>query len=141
MSTNNKMTAEYPEQSEYTLQGIKHYASYGARDVLILVSTTPEGGDVTARKNGELTQQDKERLISEGIPEDCWEDDAMIMKERYLKDSTHKSVNVEDCHQMKRQYVLEKITSLLINSTMPGGEKKMVYDTIKVTCSFARSCL
>ena len=70
MLTNNKMTAEYPEQSEYTFQGIKHYASYGARDVLILVPTAPEGGDVIARKNEELTQQDKERLISEGIPKD-----------------------------------------------------------------------
>ena len=75
MPTNNKMTAEYPEQSEYTFQGIKHNASYGARDMLILVSTAPEGGDVIARKNGELTKQDKEILISEGIPEDCWEND------------------------------------------------------------------
>ena len=105
------------------------------------MSTAPEGGDVIARKNGELTQQDKERLISERISKDFWEDDAMIMKERYLKDSNYKSVNVDYCHQMKRQYDLEKITSLFNNTTMPGGEKKMVYDTIKVTCSFATSRL
>ena len=45
---------------------------------LILVSTVSEGGDIVARKNGELTQQDKQRLTSEGIPEGHWEDDAMI---------------------------------------------------------------
>ena len=92
------MPAEHPELSEFTLQGVKKYVSYGARDVLILVSAAPEGDDVIERKNGELTQQDKQRLTSEGILEDCWEHDAMIMKKRYLKDSKYKSVNVEDCH-------------------------------------------
>ena len=116
------MPAEHPELLETTFLGVKHYGSYGARDVLILVSTAPEGDDVVARKNGELIQQDKQRLTSEGIREDHWEDDAIMMKERYLKDSKYKSVNVEDCH-MKKQYVLEKIISLLNNTTMPGGEK------------------
>ena len=91
--------------------------------MLILVSSESEGGDVVARKNGELTQQDKQRLASEGIPEDCWEDDAVIMKKRYLKDNRYKSVNVEQCDQTRMQCVLEKITSFLSNTTMPGGEK------------------
>ena len=120
----NKMTAEYPEQSEYTLFGVKTFASFGARDALLIVSIAAPGGDVIERKNGELTQQDKERLTSEGIPEDSWEDDAMLMKERCLKDSLYKSVNVEDGHQMKKQYVLDKITSLFNNTTMPEGEKE-----------------
>jgi len=120
---NNKMMpVEYPELSEYTLQGVKGYASAGAKDALILVSRVPEESDVIARKNGELTQQDKQRLTSEGISEDYWEDDARITKERYLKDSSLKTVNVEDSHPMKKQYALEKIISLLNNSTMPIGE-------------------
>ena len=110
---NKMMPAEHPELSEFTLHGVKKYRFYGARDVLILVSAAPEGDDVIERKNGELTQQDKQRLTSEGILEDCWEHDAMIIKKRYLKDSKYKSVNVEDCHQFKKQYVLEKIISLL----------------------------
>ena len=127
MQTNNKMMpVEHQELSEFTLQGVKRYGSYGARDVLIVVSTAPEGGDVVERKNGELTQQDKQRLISEGIPKDSWEDDAMIMKERYLKDSEYILVNAEDCHQLKKQCVLEKIIRLLNNTTMPGGEKTSV---------------
>ena len=126
MLTNNKMTADNPEQSEYTFQEIKHYGSYGDRDVLILVSTASEEGDAITRKNGELTEQDEKRLTSEGIPEDCWEDDAMMAKERYLKDSNTKSVKIEDCHQMKKQYVLERISSVFNNSTMPQGEKKCV---------------
>ena len=117
------MPAEHPELTEFTLQGVKTFAAHGARDVLILVSTASVGDDVVARKDGELTQQDKQRLTSEGIPEGCWEDDAMIVEKRYLNDSTHKSVNVENCHQMKKQYVLEKITSLLNNTTMPTGEQ------------------
>ena len=115
--------AEHSELSEYTLGGVKTFAADGARDVLILVSTASKGDDVVARNDGELTQQDKQRLTSEGIPEGCWEDDAMIVEKRYLKDSTHKSVNVENCHQMKKQYFLEKITSLLNNTTMPIGEQ------------------
>ena len=121
---NNMMPAEYEELSEFTIQGVRCYESYGARDVLILVSSESEGGDVVARKNGKLTQQDKQRLASEGIPEDCWEDDAVIMKIRYLKDKKYKSVNVEQCDQTRMQCVLEKITSFLNNTTMPGGEKK-----------------
>ena len=114
--------AEHLELSEYTLGGVKTFAADGARDVLVLESTASERDDVVARKDGELTQQDKQRLTSEGIPEGCWEDDAMIIKKRYLKDSKYKSVNVENCHQMKKQYVVEKITSLLNNTTMPIGE-------------------
>ena len=123
---NKMMPAERPELSECTLHGVKTYGSYGDRDVLILVSAAPEGDDVIERKNGELTQQDKQRLTSEGILEDCWEDDARLTKKRYLKDNKYNSVNVEDCHQMKKQYVLEKIISLLNNTTMPGGEKTSV---------------
>ena len=35
------------------------------------------------------------------------------MKERYFKDSEYKSVNVEDCHQMKKHYVLKKIIHII----------------------------
>ena len=120
------MLEEYPELSEITLHGVKQYASFGARDVLILVSKV-SGGDVLAKKHGELTQQDRERFSSEGIPEDCWEEDAMLMKARYLKDERYESVNVEDCHEIEKEYVLEMVTSLLKNTSMPGG-KKNVYD-------------
>ena len=110
------------EPWEYTLQGKKQTGAAGTRDVLILVSSESGGEDIVARKKGELTQQDKDRLSSERISNDCWEDDVKIMKERYSKDSNMKIIKIEDTpHCMKRNYILSQIAALFNNTTAQGG--------------------
>ncbi len=108
-----------PESWGYTLGGDK---LTGVRDVLILVSSESGDEDIVARKKGELTQQDKDRLTSEGISKECWEDDVMIMKERYNKDSDMKSIKIEDTPHLNTKYVLSQITALFNNTTAPGGK-------------------
>ena len=119
-------TAESQECWEYNLQGNKTYGAGGSRDVLILVSRESEGPDIVPRKNGELTQEDKYRLTSEGIPSDCWEDDVKLMEARYLKNSDT-SVIVADTPHMKKEHALNKISTLLNNTTQPGGKTACMY--------------
>ncbi len=113
---------ESPESWEYRLSGNKLTGAHGTRDVLILVSSESGDEDIEARKKGELTQQDKDRLSSEGISKECWEDDVMIMKERYRKDSVYiKSIKTEDTPNLNTKCVLSQITALFNNTTAPGG--------------------
>ena len=63
-----KMAWSHEKIGNQNHQGTKCYAASGSRDVLILVSKELEGSDTVPRKKGELTQQDKDRLTSEGIP-------------------------------------------------------------------------
>ena len=115
--------AESQDQWEYSLQGKKHFAASGSRDVLILVSSMPEGPQIVPRMKGELTQQDKDRLTSEGIPSECWEDDAKLMRARYLRDGDFPSVVIEDTTYMKKQRALDRIAALFNNTTVQGGMK------------------
>ena len=70
-------SSDYIEEVwEGEFQGDKVYSARGPRDILIISNETVEGPDVVPRKKGCLTQKDKDRLSSEHIPPDCWEDDA-----------------------------------------------------------------
>ena len=115
--------AEPQEPWEYRLFGKKHHAAYGSRDVLILVSSVPEGPQIVPRMKGELTQTDKTRLTSEGIPSECWEDDAKLMRARYIRDGDFPSVVIEDTTYKKKQYTLDRIAALFNNTTAQGGMK------------------
>ena len=95
----------------------------GSRDGLILVSSVPEGPQVVPRIKGELTHKDKDRLTSEGIPSECWEDETKLMKARYLKDGDYQSVIIEDTTYMKKQHALDRIAALFNNTTAQGGIK------------------
>ena len=126
--------AESKESWEYNLHGNKKYGACGSRDVLILVSRESEGPDIVPRKKGELTQEDKDRLTSEGIPSDCWEDDVKLVDARYRKDNTFKSVTIEDIPHMKKEHALNKIFTLLNNTTQPGG--KTTWKACPITMAF-----
>ena len=116
--------AEPQEQWEYSLAGEKRFAASGSRDGLILVSSVPEGPQIVPRMKGELTQQDKDRLTSEGIPSECWEDEAKLMRARYLKYGVVQSIIIEDTTYMKKQLALDRIAALFNNTTAQGGMKK-----------------
>ena len=115
--------AESQEQWEYSLKGKKRFAASCSRDALILVSSVPEGPQIVPRMKGELTQRDKDRLTSEGIPSECWEDDAKLMRARYLRDGDFPSVVIEDTTYMKKQRALDRIAALFNNTTAQGGMK------------------
>ena len=114
--------AESQECWEGNIQGFKIYGACGSRDVLILVSRVSEGPDIVPRKKGELTQEDKDRLTSEGVPSECCEDDVKLMEARCHQDNKFKSVTIEDIPYMKKEHALNKISTLLNNTTQPGGK-------------------
>ena len=69
---------------EGTLQGEKYYFAHFHCDVLIIVSSESlKGPDIIPRKKGYLTQKDEDKLTSQGIPPDCWEDDGKLTEARY----------------------------------------------------------
>ena len=109
---------------EATLQGVKSHGAYGLRDVLILVSSDElKGEDIVPRKEGCLSKEDRERLSSQGIPEDCWESDATLMEARYKKESSRFEVQVLGCKEvLTSEKVKEEIRSLMNNTTKPGGK-------------------
>ena len=115
--------AESQERWECTLQGNKYFAVHCPRDVLILVSSVPEGPQIVPRMKGELTEKDKERLTSEGISSEYWEDEAKLMRARYLRDGDFPSVVIEDTACMKKQHALDRIAALFNNTTSHGGMK------------------
>ena len=105
---------------EGEFQGKKLYAAQGPRDVLIISNETAEGPDVVQRKKSCLTQEDKYRLTSQGIPPDCLEDDAKMMEARYSKEKRFSVVSIE--RNTTAEHILSKIDTLLKNTKKPGGK-------------------
>ena len=107
---------------EGTFQGKKMYFADFHCDVLIIVSSeSMEGPDIVPRKKGCLTQKDKDKLTSQGIPPDCWEDDGKLMEARYKKDKTYTVLSIENKEDMTAEYVLQKITTLFKTTSKRGG--------------------
>ena len=106
---------------EGEFQGNKVYTALGPRDVLIISNETVEGPDVVPRKKGSLTQEDKDRLTSQGITPDCWEDDAKMMEARFSRDRDYSVISIE--RNTTADNILSKIDTLLKNTKKPGGKK------------------
>ena len=105
-------------------QGDKYQGFFGDRDVLIIRSSESlEGPDIVPRKKGTLTAEDQDRLTSEGIPGECWGDDAKVMEARYMKEKEHKYsvLAVESGSKLTSKRVMERITKALKNTDKPGG--------------------
>ncbi len=113
------MAEANPEVWEDTIRGVKYHGASGSRDVLIIESL--EGPSIVSRKKGELTKEDKDRLTSQGIPQESWHDDARLMEARYQKDSERsKNVYMENDPASKRGHILDRIATLFNNTTQPG---------------------
>ena len=107
---------------ELTFRGEKLYLANFHYDVLIIVSSESlEGPDIVPRKKGCLTQKDKDKLTSHGIPPDCWEDDSKLMEARYKKAKKFTVVSIENKEDMTAEYVLQKITTLFNTTSKRGG--------------------
>ena len=106
-----------------TLQGKTLHTACGPRDVLIIASSEGlEGPDIVPRRPGQLSPQDQQRLSSQGIPEQCWGDDAKLMEERYKKQARFSLMPKGSKQVLTREYVKEKIHAIMDNTTKPGGK-------------------
>lgn len=106
------------------LAGHELHAAGGETDVLIIASgENPQGlqqsADIISRRKVKLTDDDRRRLSSQGIAEECQGDDADIMKARYTldKESTVVKVErdqVENCgKKLTKNYILKQIEVLM----------------------------
>ena len=111
------------EAVEKSTKGVKSNRDYSPRDVLIIESSESlEGPGIVPRKKGELTKEDMDRLISQGILRESWHDDVRIMEARFKKYSERfKNVDIENDPESKRGHILDRITILFNNTTQPGG--------------------
>lgn len=110
---------------EDTFRGVTSYGAYGPRDVLIICppSESLEGQDIVPRRKGVLTQEDKDRLASQGILEECWEDDVKLMEARFGKEGQRYTLlPKENGEGLSCQGVMERIRSVMKNTTKPGGK-------------------
>ena len=114
---------------ESTFRGVKTYGASGPRDVLIIrPSESLEGPDIVTRKKGTLTAEDKERLISEGIPGECWGDDAKLIEVRYRREEQRYNVLPMECGDgLTSQSVMDRIREIMKNTDKPGGEIPDLY--------------
>ena len=95
-------------------------AGGGRRDVLIIApdlsSYNPE---VVVRRPSQLTEEDKQMLLSQGIPDDG-QNELAIMKARYALDQRYNIVGVMS-GQLSREEVMKSIRKVLIMSQKDGG--------------------
>ena len=103
------------------------YNAAGSRDVLILAPDLflpyPEA---MARRPGQLTEEDKLKLQSQGVTIDC-QDELDIMKARYGLDKRHKVVEVKSRESLSREQVIKSIEYLLNTTQNDGGKDATHY--------------
>ena len=107
---------------EGTFRGVKCYGSFGPKDVLIIRSSESlEGPDIVSRKKGTLTAEDYQRLTSQGIPGECWGDDAKLIEARYRREERFNVLPMECGDGLTSQSVMDRIREVMKNTDKPGG--------------------
>ena len=111
------------EMWKWSLWGVKSHCSYGSRDVLILISSEGlQGEDIVPRKEGTLTKEDRDKLRSQGIPEECWDSDTSLVEARYRKEEMTHTLQVLGYDQsLTCKRAKEEIRTLMNNTTKQGG--------------------
>ena len=74
-----------------------------------------------ARRPGQITGKDKQKLLSQGLTIDC-QDELDIMIARYELDKRYKIVEVKSKQFSSRKEVIER-TAYLLNTTQNDGGK------------------
>ena len=108
-------------------QGDKYQRFFGDttdRDVLIIRSSKSlEGPGIVPRKKGTLTTEDKDRLTRQGIPGECWGDDAKLIEARYRREGQRFNVLPMECGDgLTSQSVMDRIREVMKNTDKPGGQ-------------------
>ena len=102
--------------------GIVDYSVCGGRDILIIFSDSPlPHPEVVARRPGQLTKEDKLKLLIQGVPPDC-QDDLDIITARYKLDKRCKIVGVKSGTSLSREEVMKSIGQLLSTTKNDGGK-------------------
>ena len=98
-----------------------YYGAIGGRDVLILAPdlSLPHPEDVP-RRPGQLTQEGKLNLQSQGLPPDSCHNDLDIIKARHELDKRLKIVEVKSGKTISREATMKSIAYLLTTTKNEG---------------------
>ena len=113
----------------------------GNRDVLIIFSDGNSGTqspDVVPRCEIETTEEDRRKLINQGIPPEC-SDDLSIIRARIGLDSSLdlvKELRAEPGKELSRSYILEQVEDFLKTCKKPGGEYVLLMCINNLICKW-----
>ena len=111
---------------EWYGSGSLEYSAQGGRDVLIIEADLPlPDPQVVSRRTAHLTDDDRQKLKSQGISSDDLHE-ASIIRARYEYDKRRTLFRVlrsESDHQLRRQEVYESITELFRRTKNDGGKQ------------------
>ena len=103
---------------------VKYGAGGGSRDVLILApDLSLPHPEAVPRRPGQLTQEDKVKLQSQGLPPDSCHNELDIVKARYELDKRRKIIKVKSGRSLSREEVVENIAHLLNTTQNDGGKE------------------
>ena len=100
--------------------GTTCYSVLGGRDALIIAPALPlHNSEAVARRPGQLTEEDKQTLLSQGVSPEG-QDDLAIVKARCQLDKEIRIVGVKS-GQLSREEVMESISHVLTTTKNDGG--------------------
>ena len=103
-------------------RGRTRYGAGGGRDVLIIApDLSHPHPEAVARRPGQLTEEDKLKLQSQGLSSG-YQDELAIVNARYELDEERKIVEIKSRQSLSQQEVLECITCLLNTTQNDGGK-------------------
>ena len=98
------------------------YNAGGGRDVLIVApDLSLFNPEAVARRPGQLTEENKLKLQSQGLPPDC-QNELAIVEAKYKLGKVYTIVEVKSGQALSRDEVTENIIHLL-NTTQKDGDK------------------
>ena len=93
----------------------------GGRDILIIASDLPLcNPEAVARRPGQLTEEDKQKLLRQGVSPEG-QDDIAVVKARCELDDKRLSIVGVKSGQLSREKVMESIRHLLTTTKNGGG--------------------
>ena len=75
-----------------------------------------------ARRPGQLTEEDKLKLQSQGLPPHSCHDELAIIKARYELDKECKVIGIKSGQSLSQEVVLESVAHLLNTTKNDGGK-------------------
>ena len=105
----------------WSTRGTIIYNAGGGRDVLILApDLSLSHPEAVARRHGQPTEEDKLKLLSQGLPPDC-HDEVAIVKARCELDMRYRIVDIKSGPSIFCKDVLKCISHLLMTTQTDGG--------------------
>ncbi len=113
-----------------------HWHAAGKREAFLLASTgeaAPDGNPdvIPLQVAGELTEEDRRKLDSQGVPPDC-RDDVSIVRARISLDPNRLQLSREEVsktgRELSRGYVLRQLEEFLDSVETPGGNDYVYSD-------------